>query len=320
MSSTVEKIRRWGGLATDALLDSSTLIFETPEIEGLIGYRVSSGCAVVFGDPVCAMEKAPALALAFQQFCKMPIIYLMASQHFANWARKEHCKAVIQYGEELSINPQNDPRNNHGTQASLVRRKVRRAIKEGVTIKEHQLGDAESEKLLTALASSWLQKRQGAQIHISHVSLFEYPIGKRWFYALQNGKIIGMLVINRLESHNGWLMNHLMKTHDAPQGTQEMLVISVLEILKNEGCTYTTFGVAPGETLSEVTGLNGIFAKIIRFIYKIVYRFFHLQGLKMFWGKFHPDASPSYLLFSRPHIGIKEIKALMSAMNVSVKK
>src|SRR5262245_50974937 len=66
----VEFVRRWGGLATDALLDPQCQYFRTPEIDGFIGYRIECGCAVVFGDPVCAPDDTFQLARAFHKFCQ----------------------------------------------------------------------------------------------------------------------------------------------------------------------------------------------------------------------------------------------------------
>lgn len=318
----VKLIRQWGGLTTDALLDDQCTYFSMPEVEGLIGYRVVSGCGVVFGDPVCSPDDVPLLAQAFHRFCcdqKIQTVYLMASEPFSKWALQNISKAAVQYGEELSLNPQNDPRKNHGTQASLVRRKVKHALKEGTTVKEHLLRDMAIEQEMEVSVLAWLQARRGPQVHISKVHLFDDHFGKRWFYAQKDGKIVGILVINQLQAKNGWLLNHLMITPEAPHGTPELLVVSALETLGKEGCKYVTFGAAPQTSLGQITGLSGISSWMARVIYQAAYRIFHLKGHKMFWGKFHPETEPSYLLFSRPKIGLKEIRALMHTMNVSIK-
>lgn len=318
----VQLIRRWGGLTTDAILDPSTQIFMIPEVEGLIGYRILSGCAVVFGDPVCAPRDIPSLTQAFHRFCaaqKMPVIYLISSESFAKWSINQTCKAIVQFGEELYIDPQNDPRERQGTHASLIRRKVRHAIHEETVVKEHAAGDLSLEQSMLQTARSWLQARKGPQIHISRVRLFEDTHGKRWFYAMQRGRMVGMIVLNHLQARNGWLINHLMITPDAPHGTSELLVISALEALKREGCTYATFGAVPEMRLGEISGLSKMSTWMTRLIYRTAYHVFHLKGHKMFWGKFFPETLPSYLLFSRPQIGYQEIRALMEAMNVTIR-
>lgn len=317
----VKIIRQWGGLTTDALLDPRCTFFSLPGIEGLIGYRTVSRCAVVFGNPVCAPADVPLLAQAFHQFCheqNLHTVYLMASEPFLKWAIPNICKAAVQFGEELYLNPQQDPRKKQGTHASLVRRKVKHAIKEGATAKEHLLNDPQIEMEMESAVLAWLQSRRGPQVHISNVHLFEDCFGKRWFYAQKEGKIVGILVLNQIRSSNGWLLNHLIITPNAPHGTPELLVIAAIEALGSEGCNYLTFGAAPENQLGKIIGLTKISAWMTRLIYGLSYRFFHLSGHKMFWGKFQPTSQPSYLLFSRPKIGLQEIRALMETMNVSL--
>ena len=129
-SSIVELIRRWGGLATDALLDSRCQYFRAPHIEGFIGYRMERGCADVYGDPICAPKDILSLAQAFHDFCHTKchnIIYLTASVTFAKLALSNLCQAIIEYGEEISLDPHFNPKERQGTHASIVRRKLRHA-------------------------------------------------------------------------------------------------------------------------------------------------------------------------------------------------
>ena len=69
-------------------------MFSTPEITGVIGYRLSYGCAVVLGEPICSPSDVVILTKAFHQFMDkqdMPVIYLIVSQDFAQWAIGNVC-------------------------------------------------------------------------------------------------------------------------------------------------------------------------------------------------------------------------------------
>lgn len=316
----VPLIRRWGGLTSDALLDPNCKFFSTPHIKGIIGYRIVSNCAVVFGDPVCAPVDIPSLTQAFHQNCLErgnSVIYLMVSEKFAKWAIQHTCKSLIEYGEELYLDPHCHPMERHGTHASLVRRKVRHALKEGTAVNEYLSQDPQLEHAMEEVGRAWLQSRRGPQVHISRVYLFNDRFGKRWFYAQKGEEIVGVVVLNQLQAKQGWLLNHLMIKPDAPHGTQELLVISALEALQREGCHFVSFGAVPSSQLGEMRGVGKFSSWLSPLIYKMIYKIFHLHGLKMFWGKFHPEAERSYLLFSQSGIGLKEIIALMRAMNVS---
>lgn len=317
----VQNVRRWGGAASDAVLDPSCNIFRIPTIEGIIGYRVESGCAVVFGDPLCAASDIPELTLSFDRFCKengYKLIFVTSTEQFSNWALKNLCNASIVFGEELIIDPHKDPRKNTGVNGSLVRRKVKHALKENVVVKEYTSQNLEIEESIQKVADAWLEKRRGPQIYISHVRLFADSFGKRWFYAQQGENIVGVVLLNQLQAHQGWLINHLMITPTAPHGTQELLITTVLETLANEGCHFVTFGSVPKESIDQIQGFSKLSSMLIQGSYKLAKHIFRLEGHKKFWEKFQVQSRPSYILFNQPTIGLQEISALTQALNVQL--
>lgn len=315
----VEYVRRWGGPTSDAVLDPACKIFMAPGIEGLIGYRDEPGCIVAYGDPVCAFKDIPALTSAFHRYCaqiKKEIVYIATLKSFTKWALENICSTSIEFGVELTISPQNDPKKRVGPYAQLVRRKVRRAQQIGTIVQEYKGGDEALEKQFEELAISWLAARKGPQVYIAHVNLFDDRLGKRWLYATTQSKVVGIIVLNRLEEQNGWLLNKLMIANDALHGTPEMLVTSALDILREEGCKFATFGIAPSFELGEINGMGKISTFLARQIYRCAYRFLSLQGLRKFWEKYHPQGEPCYLLFSRKAVGWKELSGLMQALNI----
>jgi lysylphosphatidylglycerol synthetase-like protein (DUF2156 family) len=109
-----------------------------------------------------------------------------------------------------------------------------------------------------------------------------------------------------------------MITKGAPHGTPELLVVSALEILAQEQCHFVTFGTTPAAQLGEIEGLGKISTWMARQAYQVAKKVFQFQGLKMFWGKFDPQSRRSYLLFSTPRIGPREIVGLTRALNVNL--
>lgn len=315
----VKCVRRYGSAASDAILDPICKVFNLPDIDGVIGYRVDSSCAIVYGDPVCSIADTPALVKAFHDYCqknKLNVLYIMTSERFAKWAMQDCCKAIIEFGEELVIDPHNDPKARHGTHASLVRRKVRHALKEGVEIKEYLPSDNAVEQAIESVSEQWLNARRGPQVHISHVYPFANRKGKRWFYAKKDDRIVGVVLLNQLEQRKGWLLNHLMHAPDAPHGTPEILLTTALDTLAQEDCHFVSFGPVPSEKIGEIKGMSKISGDFARMLYRASYRLFRLSGRKVFWDKFHPDKERSYLVLSKPHVGFREFKALVHALNI----
>ena len=317
----VEQVRRFGGPAIDALLEPGCSFFSIPEIEGLIGYRHFAGCSIVFGDPVCRRDEAPHLALAFHRQMKscQNIIYLAASENFARLIHPGICEAFVEYGKECFLDPHCNPKDLQGPDACVLRRKVRRAIKIGLSVKEFSGNDNQIQFALEEVGRKWLKSRHGPQIHIANIHLFDNPLGKRWFYVLQGENIIGIATLNRLESYQGWLLNNLMCAPQAPAGTQELLVDEILESLRRENCSYVSFGIAPADRLGEISGLSPFSRWAARQGYKISKQLFHLDGHQMFWRKFFPQSRLSCILLAKPKIGLRELYALKKATNASIK-
>lgn len=320
--SILKWVRSWGGSASDAVLDPSNRLFKAPGIEGLIGYRIESNCAVIFGDPIAPSKNFLPLTQAFKDYSKengwSNIIYLTASEHFSRWALAEGiCSALVEFGQELTINPQDDPRNKKGVHASLVRRKVKHALHENSKVLEYVDKDTALEGALEEVARRWLSSRKGPQIYTSHVRLFDDRLGKRWFYAKQGEKIVGTIVLNELQANRGWLINHLMITPDAPHGTPELLVVTALETLAQEGCHFATFGSVPAHRIGEMIGFNRYIGGIARTAFAIARKIFRIDGHRKFWEKFHPEERSSYLAFYKPQVGMNEMQALFRALNVN---
>ncbi len=314
----VEFVRKWGGSTTDAVLDPSMQAFHAPDIAGLISYRLKGSCAIVFGDPICEEMDKAALAKAFHRFMQEQgnnIIYISTSKQYARWAIENVCGALIEFGHELVFDPENDPTKASGKHAGLLRRKVKHALREGVQVHEHLTQDPAIEKAIENVGEAWLKGRRGTQIHISNIYLFSNRFGKRWLYAKNGEAIVGTISLNELKAHKGWHMNHLMITPEAPHGTSELLVVSALEMLRNEGCRFTTAGTVTATQLGEIVGLNKFAVWTGRFVFRLAKIIAHLSGLNTFWGKFHPQSRPTYLLFSQKKIGFSELRALKAALS-----
>ncbi len=314
----VEQVRRFAGATTDAILDPCMQIFRAPGICGFIAYRLEAKILVVFGDPTCEDKDKGPLAIAFNHFAQglgYKVIYVTASKSFVHWTTAHLRSTRIEFGEELILDPFRDPAKESGTHGSLVRRKIKQSIREGVTVHEFLNDDPLLLQAIERVGELWLRARRGPQFHISNIYLFDDSEGKRWFYAKRGDQIIGVISLNQLQAHQGWLLNHLMLTKEAPNGTSELLVVSTLDALRNEGCRYVTVGIAPTKELGEIVGLGRVSAWVARLIFITASKIAHLDGLNMFWGKFNPRREPSYLLFSKNHISIRELFALRCALN-----
>lgn len=317
----VETVRKYGGQASDALLDLDCKQFSVAGIEGFIGYKTACNCAILFGDPVALPDHHQILLDAFfDTFASKfhNILILTASESLKQMTLGKTFKASVQFGNELAIDPFDDPLKRTGEKASLVRRKVRHAAKEGVIVREYTIPDEKLEHDIEELAVKWRESRKGVQIHTSQIKIFSNRLGKRWFYAERNGKVLGVLLLNKTESTNGYLLNRYLVLPEAPGGVPESLVVCALDTLRAEGCHHLSFGASVDLSRENVQGLNSMQDWIARKILAFSNKLFKLSQRQTFWEKFHPNASASYILFQKPQIGLKELIALCKTLNVSL--
>lgn len=314
-----ECIQQWGGAPSIALLDPACEIFQLTEGEGLIGYRIDSKCAIVYGDPVCPPNMIPLLTQEFHRYCQerhLNIIYTVASKQFTDWALKNVCKAAIEFGNELFIDP--GMYQKEGIYGRRVRNKISHSMRAGVAVYEYSSYDIQMEQALEQVGQSWLQMRQGPQIYLAHVRLFEERTGKRWFYAKQGDKVVGLALLNQLEAKEGWLLNLLMETPEAPNGTSEHLIDTVIEILKKEGCSFLTFGAIAASQLGKIEGLGAAASLFARLGYKVAHKYLKLAGRLKYWEKFKPSQEPIYVLFGDSRMNFSVIKGVLRAFNISL--
>ena len=308
-------VHRWGNSSSEAVLESGCLFFNVPNIEGLIGYRLASGYAVVFGDPICTLKDKPLLAKAFHSFCKeknLNIIYLIATEPFAKWAIQNGCNVLIEAGEELIFDPQIDP--TKGSQASKLRNYIHHAQNEGVTFHEYIARDVALENAMEQVGKEWLKTRRGPQIYLGDLVFFGDRQERRWFYIKNGDHVVAMALLSKLKAYQGWLLKFFLTAPNSPRGTSELLMKSIMDTLREENCHYVTLGMIPAERLGEIIGLDRFSTWFARFAFEISKKIFRLNNRKAYWLKFHPKSARSYILFSKPSVGLRELLAVMKAL------
>ena len=315
-----EAIKKWGNAISLAFFDQACQIFTVEGIEGIIGYRTENNCVVVFGDPVCPDHNLSILLSEFHTFCKNftdNIIYIAASQNFVKNKAFEHHGAFIGMGDEIILNPQRDLLKETGTYSSALRQKYRNALGAHLEVLEYRGSDSKLEEELNHVLKSWLENRRGPQIYLFNINIFNYSQNRRWFYARHEGQTIGLLMINRMDKYAGWALNGALITiPDAPKSTSEMMVLSVLEVLKNEGCNFFTIGATPGIEINKTQGFSNFKKSLLKLAFWISQKFFKLSERQRYWKKFKPDKRSMFLIFFNPKVGLKETLAIMKAMNV----
>ena len=138
---------------------------------------------------------------------------------------------------------------------------------------------------------------------LARVRLFEAPAVTRFFYVRHGDRYVGVLTTVRLDNRDGYLLNHILASPDAPVGTSELLIAHAIETLGVEGCGVATFGPAPSDELGNVLNLSSFSERVARRIYRLCGEKLHLDARTRFRRKFQAlSESASYLVFDPPRI------------------
>ena len=311
--SLASLVKRLGNPESTMMLYSPCHMFQIPQIDGAIGYHQVGSCAVVIGDPICSPQDIPELTKAFHLHCEashLKTIYLLAHHDFAHWGIQNGYRTLIEIGTELSI----DPTSFH--EEHNVRRKVNSATKHGVQVKEYQQFDPLLEKGIKNAIQTWLQERRGPQIHVGTLDL-NHNSEIRIFYAQQQDKIVGVLILTPLDRFQGWAESYNIAISNAPVGTTELLMCSTLKSLANENCRFLCLGTASGAELGEIIGLTFFGKNLARLIFKTANWIFKLSAKTVYLNKYRPHSQPIFLL-SKDKLTITQLLAIKHILNVKL--
>jgi lysylphosphatidylglycerol synthetase-like protein (DUF2156 family) len=315
---------QYGGPVSNALLDPRYEAYRTAEVEGVVPYRDSWRCNVAVGDPVCAAPAMPRLAARFRDHCASrgrSTVFAACSERIAEavcgWGG-----AAVEFGETLIFDPHLDPQS--GRRGREVRKKVRRASREGAVLHEYrpeQTGrEPALERALEEVVAAWLGARKGPQVYISRVHLFEPDVGgRRWFYGLAGGRVVGVLALLPLAARGGYLLEHLLAAPASPVGTTELLVTECFAVLAAEGCRFATFGPVPAQRLGSARNFGHLSESFARILFAEASRRFLLGGRAHFQRKFQvAHVEPAFVAFDPPRVDLCSALGLVRAFNVSL--
>jgi lysylphosphatidylglycerol synthetase-like protein (DUF2156 family) len=324
LSTTVDLIRQYGGVVSHAALDPSHFSFRTPNVEGLISFLLVNRCAVVHGDPICAPENTTFLADAFVDYCAdngWSIIYVIATANLQAYAR-ERGYASMEVAGLLIADLQNN--SEEGPQAHHLRQHLNHIRRAGAVVREYKgEPDAQMEARAQAACEAWLDGRHGPQMYLGRLRLFNDRVGRRWFIAEHADKVIGFLSMLRVGcTEFRDLINLVFSSPTAPLYTNELMIVTALQALREEGVGSVCLGVGPLKVLGRVEGCSAITEWLSRKLYALFStKLMHQNNKSVFWDKFRvTQKEPLYLLFQSPQIGLREVYALSQALHFSVKE
>lgn len=121
--------------------------------------------------------------------------------------------------------------------------------------------------------------------------------------AEQAGRVVAFATATPIPARRGWLLEHVMRRPDAPNGTAELIVDTLFRTMLERGSEMATLGLAP---------LAGEVSPVLAFIRSASRRLYNFAGVQAFKKRLHPHAwEPRYLAFAR---GTSPVVATLDAL------
>ena len=120
---------------------------------------------------------------------------------------------------------------------------------------------------------------------------FSFCHERRYYVATRGAKYVGFAAVIPVLGRDGWFIENLIRSRDAPNGTIELLVDATMRDAAASGSDFVTLGLVP---------LAGAVTSWLRAARKYGSIFYNFSGLEAFKTKFRPrEWCPIYLTYPK---------------------
>ena len=153
------------------------------------------------------------------------------------------------------------------------------------------------QQAVQALIAQWMDAKSIPALgFLVDLHPFSFSNERRYYVATRGEKYVGFAAVIPVFGRNGWFIENLVRSRDAPNGTMELLVDATMRDSAASGCDFVTLGLAP---------LAGVVAYWLRAARKCGSGFTIFSGLEAFKAKFRPKQwCPIYITYPREQSGL----------------
>ena len=284
---------------------TGTRVWICTEAEGAVAYNEFGKVWLVPGDPLASVENLAKVVDRFLQKAHAEgcvVGFLPATEQFAKQSSEIGLRAI-----KIGSAPYFDlatwaPR---GDRAKKARAGVNQARRAGVQVSEVTKVDESLIRETACLCKSWLTTRRSAIRFewLFTVDLFQHKDKKRYFTARDaNGRLVGFLAATPIPARDGWYLEDVLRSKRAPNGTTDLLVVEVLDSLKQSGAKVATLGtalMAADGVADPDIHVSAVLSTVAWLIARCSSIFYNFDGVRRFKAKFAPSWWESeYVLIS----------------------
>lgn len=274
---------------------------------------------IVLSDPVCSSENTQEIVEAFVE--EHPNVTFVAISSKLGKTLKSLGYQVNQFGIDTEI-----PINAFslaGKSRAKLRQWKNKCMREGVVVKEQLINDFSNQSEIKQLSDNWLKKKGGSEYSFLVRPLrFHNEEGVRYFWAYKGDELVALAVFDPIYKagkvvayyHNMDRMND-----NAPHGTSAFIILSAIDVFKDEGVDFISLGMSPlclqRGMENELEGFNKYTRKSFWYAFDKLNFLYPFRGNASHKNKFNGVQYPVYIS-STKGTGLKEVFVMMKAIGM----
>ncbi len=287
---------------------------------GAVCYVERGNVWLVTGEPLAADSDLCDITRKFVAYAhenRKMVVFLPTSERFA--------RAIAGQGyriHKIAASPYFDLRkwDPRGNSAKHLRLGLNRARRAGISVKPVANISADFRREVDELCEKWLGGRSAGMSFgwLFRLAPFHNAEAKKYFAARdEDGRLVGLLAASPIPARDGWYLEDVLRSTDAPDGTSDLLVFETLRELAAAGALMATLGTVPLSDIGvdDLTSKAYLLGHVLHLIRKNLKPIYNIEGLRCFKSKFVPSwweseyvvVSKGYLCAPRSGIAILRV-------------
>ncbi|KIJ65980.1 hypothetical protein HYDPIDRAFT_174752 [Hydnomerulius pinastri MD-312] len=227
---------------------------------------------------------------------------------------------VIDANHVLELTRDDDEGN--GSTMKDLKKNLRRAAREEVEVQRIRQDDwsEELKREIEGGISAWKQSRKGLQLAATSLDPWLDFENREYWVARKDGKIIGILILTPLGK--SYAIKNAISFPDAPKGTSEQLIHSVLQDLREQaqdgedaGNLSVSFDISAAKDLKPTRNISGWKITWLSKTYRSVSQGAHLVQRHDFRSKFDTSSKPMFVCYpTEDGLGLEGVEALLKLL------
>ncbi|KAI9719186.1 MAG: hypothetical protein M1828_006279 [Chrysothrix sp. TS-e1954] len=311
-------IANYGDASNTSWLEEKFVIWRDGETGAAIGYVPHRGYAITIGNPLCHEGQFAKIIAAYLEFLRrkteLKPLWLLCGSKIGDVLADKFDWRTFSCAAEQRINLS---AGSKAFENADVQRKIRHAQKEGIKIKDIELGSPVPQDIREACderIKDWLGNRKAHQhVHLTDVHPWQDMRHRQYHYAVMaDGKIACLVVLAQLAPEYGWQVKFGLDFPGSTSGAIEAVIVHALKSVQSTGANTATFGGGASNELIPGHNLKGTKIKMLSRAYHTIATDLKLNRKSEFRDKLGAFEDPIFVCYPPKGLGPMGIRAILT--------